>query len=641
MQSTLITRRALALTLTGLSLLGLQRVPAQTPAGTAAQNESILQKRYDAAQHYQAAGQLAEAATQYRIFIADTLGEVALGRAQAGQYDNAADAFDEALRLVPDFPMLQLEYARVALGAGHLEHARVLAKDLLQRYPANAKVAVAAHVVLGRALLKLDQNAAARLEFEAAVALDPSFPNGYELAIADLNLGDIAAARKVFHEMESSFGDTAALHLYFGQAYGNSDFQADAVAELQKALAEDPKLPGAHYALAVAELATAGDSKLAEAEAELRQEIQISPKDAQPYAALGHLIALHGQTPADFAEAERDLQQATNLAPDNPDAYLYLGQLDAAQNKPTEAIAALRRSIELTTDVSRNAYQVQKAHYLLARLLRQSGDKEAADQELQRSQALLQQNLTRDQQRLSDYLQEKQHNDRSTEFHQTMQAVPDDLKPNPQTAAAVAAFEKRVTPAVADSYNNLGAIAASQQQLPLALTCFTHAAEWSPALPGLDFNWGRAAFEAGDYAQAVGPLQRYLRAHPQEDGARRVLGVSQYMQKDYAAARATLQPLATHAEETPRIRFVYADSLLKTGDAADAIAPLEALAKLTPVLPEVQPALAEAYATLGRQQLAAGNTAEASKTLEQALRLDPKNAALQQALQQARQGGPR
>lgn len=602
MQSCFFARSRVALPWIGLALLSSQPLHAQATAGGARQDESILQKRYDAAQQYQAAGHLAEAATQYRIFIADTLGEAALGRAQAGQYEVAADDFDEALRLVPEFPMLQLEYARVALSFGRLDHARVLAKDLLQRYPANAKVDVAAHVVLGRVLLKQDQNAAARQEFEAAVALDANFQNGYQLAIADLNLGDIEAARKVFHEMESSFGDTAALHLYFGQAYGNSDFQADAVAELQKALAEDPQLPGAHYALAVAYLATAGDSRLADAEAEIRKEIQLSPKDAQPYAALGHLIALHGQTPAEFAEAERDLQQATTLAPDNPDAFLYLGQLDAAQNKPAEAIAALQRSIVLTTDVSRNAYQVQKAHYLLARLLRQSGRKDEADEELKRSQALLEQNISRDQQRLSDYLQEKQRADRATEFHQTMQAVPDEIRPNQRTAAAVAAFEQRVAPALADSYNNLGAIAAGQQQLPLAVVCFEHAAEWSPSLPGLDFNWGRAAFEAGEYAQAIGPLQRYLLAHPQEDGARRVLGLSQYMQKDYAAARTTLQPLAGHADEAPRIRFVYADALLKTGDAAGALPLLEALAKLTPALPEVRPALAEARAALAHKQ---------------------------------------
>ena len=42
---------------------------------------------------------------------------------------------------------------------------------------------------LGRTLLKLNRNQEARKELEAAVALDPTFPNGYDLAVACLDLG--------------------------------------------------------------------------------------------------------------------------------------------------------------------------------------------------------------------------------------------------------------------------------------------------------------------------------------------------------------------------------------------------------------------------------------------------------------------
>ncbi len=567
---------------------------SQPPARTS--GDSILHKRYQAAQKFQAANDLDHAAEQYRIFLADALGEVAIGRAEAGQYDRAEDDFDESLKLVPDFPMLQLEYARAALTAGQAEHASLLARALLASPSANQKIQTEAHALLGRALLKLDKDSEARAQFEAAVALDPTFDNGYQLGIADLNLDDADAARKVFAEMLTSFGDTPGIHMDFGEAYNNSDFQSDAVAEFRKAIAESPKQPGAHYALAVALLATGGNSQLHEAEDELRQEIANSPKDAASYAALGHLLARNSPSPAEATEAEFDLKHATALDPANPDAFLYLGQFYAEQQRIPDAEAALRQSIALTLDPSRNHYQVQKAHYLLGRLLVQSGDKAAADQQIAASQALMEQSRNHDQSRLSDYLQEKKPSGMGADLAPSAQPTPAKPPAAHKSSAAVEAFEKQITPAVADSYNNLGAIAASQQRYPAALTYFARAAEWQPALPGLDFNWGRAAFEAGAYSQAIGPLSRYLKANPAEDGARRVLGISLFLTHDFRAARTTLAPLANNPAEAPLLQFAYADSLVKTGDAADAIPRLEALAKTTPTLPDLPAALSEARA---------------------------------------------
>jgi tetratricopeptide (TPR) repeat protein len=626
----------------GQTLAANKTTPQASTAGgdanrssASASDESILQKRYEAAQRFQANGDLAHAAVQYRVFLADALGEIAIGNSAAGRYDKAQDDFDEALRLVPDFPMMQLASARATLKAGRAEHASLLAKALLQRYPTNTKIQTDAHVLLGRALIKMDKNAEAKQQFEAALYLDPTFDNGYELAVADLNLGDAEGARKVFAEMLSSFGDTAALHMYFGQAYGNSDFQSDAVSEFEKAIAKDPRLPQVHYSLAVAYLATAGDSKLAQAEAELRKEIAISPKEAAAYAALGHLLATHGQGQNDQTEAEADLKKAAELDPANPDGLLYLGQFYADQKHVAEAETALRKSIALTTDVSRNSFQVQKAHYLLARLLMQDGDKTGADAELAASKALMQQNLSRDQNRLSQYLDETKRSGMGAEFAQPMKRIDDDQGNETKSTSAVDAFERRVTPAIADSYNNLGAIAGSEQDYAGALVDFQRAAEWQPSMPGLDFNWGRAAFSAAAYTEAIGPLGRFLQAHPEDKDARRILGLSQFMVKNYSGARGTLEPLAGRTGEAPPVQFAYADSLLKTGDAEAAVTRLEVLEKATPVLPEVRPALSEAYAIVGRRQLEKGDARGAVVNLQNAIRLDPDNAALRETLQQA------
>lgn len=625
-------------------------------------SESVLQRRYDAAQKFQAAHDLDHAAQQYQIFIADALGELAAGRARAGQYPQAANDFDTALALVPDFPAMQLEYAHVAFDSGDYDHAKLLASTVIRDYPDNPKIQADAHAILGRVLLKTNSDEDAKKQFETAVAFDPTFENGYELAVADLDLGDGKDATRIFSEMLASFGDTAAIHMYFGQAYGRSDFQDDAVAEFKKAIAKDDKLPGVHYSLAAAYLAAAGNSKLAEADQELRKEIAISPQSAVAYAALGHLLAQQQHDSATQLEAESDLKRAVAIDPQDPDGFFYLGQFYADLHQVPQAEAALRQSISLTKDVSRNAFQVQKAHYLLGRLLMQSGSVDEGKQQIAISQTLLQQNLQRARSQLSDYLQTSAPARAANAQAPPMPMTAEDHPLDPQAAHQTDLLEKQLAPAIADSYNNLGAIAGSKSNYRAALQYFEQAAEWNPTLPGLDLNWGRAAFAAGAFHQAIAPLSHYLRAHSDDDQIRSDLGLSQFFINNYAAARTTLESLQGKGSEAPQLQFAYAESLVHTGDLQAGLTRLLALEKANPNVGTVHRAIGEAYAAqrssaaedelltairldpadiqahilLAHLELAHGDANAALSNLEAAAKLDPQNAALQKELADTR-----
>ena len=638
-----------------LILISAASLPGQA-RDSGVSGRGSLQQHYNQAQELQGTGKLNEAAQQYRAFLADALGELAMGYGLMRDYTQAAPLFDEALAVGPDSPTLLLDYARTALILGDLARANTLATEFIQRYPGNREQLAQAHQVLGRTLLKQNRNQEARKELEAAVALDPTFPNGYDLAVACLDLDDEKCAVQIFTEMEKSFGDTAEIHMAFGRAYGDSDFQPRAVTEFRRAIEEDPRLPGAHYLLASVLLATGDDqSHLEGAETELKKELVISPRDSMTYAALGK-IAVSRQN---YAEAEANLKKAVLYGPKSPDAYLYLGQMYFATNRSSEAETALRQSIDLTTDVSRNRYQIQKAHFLLGRILMQKGQQDAAHTEMNISRDLANKTLAQDKSKLAGLLDSSGSQDAQDPSTASPVSAP---TADPAAVHKIEVSREQLKRPVADSYNNLGAIAATNNDYSDAVRYFEHAFLWNPSLEGLDYNWGRAAFAGSRFADAIAPLSRYLKAHPDDIGARSVLAISQFMTGNYPGCIDALEPAIGKTDLAPQAEYVYAASMIKTGRIASGVERLQALEKLHPEIPDVHRALGEALAQqgdkrraleelhtaiqlsprdadshydLGKMELEGGNTAAAIPELEAAAQLLPNSDKFHQELADA------
>ncbi len=586
--------------LLALSLL----LPHRAISQSRAPSPDTLQQQYLSAQSFQRSGNLTAAAAQYHAFLASALADLAMGYALVPDYAHASSLFDDALALDPNSPTLLLDYTHAALAAGDLPHTRTLASALLADPAATPQQLAEAHQLLGRTFLRLTRDQDARKQFEAAVALDPTFANGYDLAVACLDLDDEKCASNIFAEMQRSFGDTAEIHFAFARAYGDSDFQPHAIAELHRAIELNPRLPGEHYLLAALLLATTNDATpLAAAEAELRKELAIQPNDATSYAALGKIKL----TEKLYPDAETFLKKSIALAPTDPDAFLYLGQLYFETDQLDKAESALRQSITLTTDVSRNRFQVQKAHYLLGRILMKQGHPDAAHAEMTISRDLSDKTLAQDKTKLAALTDSPQDASAATP---TQSTTPNSSTPKDPTALTrVEAARARLTPALADSYNNLGAIAATNSDYPSAVAFFKQAALWNPTLDGLDFNWGRAAFAGSLFADAVAPLARYTRTHPNDTGARSALGFSQFMTADYRAALTTLAPIANSTDLAPQIAYAYAESLIKTGSLLAGIARLTTLEHAHPEIPDVHHALAEAYSLQGNHQRAADELA--------------------------------
>ena len=559
---------------------------------------AILQRHYDAAQNFHQQGDLERAAAEYRLLIGDALADLALGEAQAGDYSRAAPYFDGALELETDSPQIRLAYARAAMEAGDLDRAQALARQLLAEEAGNPKGLAAAHEVLGGTLLKMSKDPLARQELEAAVELNPSFDNTYNLAVACIDMDDEKCADRLFAGMEATYGDTPALHMQFGLAWSESDFQPRGEQEFKKVIAEDPTFPEAHYCLAATYLNENDVARMSLAEKELKEELAITPRDFLTWAALGKL-AMNQQN---YVAAARYLSRAIQLNPGNPDAWLYQGQMDYKLSQWAAAEKSLRKAIQLSTDPSRNRYQIEKAYYLLGRVLMREGKQQEAAAQMRLAQRYVQSNYARDR---AEWSGMQGRNAQAMGSSPTVLALKDTkVNADPVAIRRLADSRKRLSPVIADSYNNLGVIAAKNRDFSRASAYFEAAAEWNPSMPGLNLNRGQAAFSAGEFGTAVTPLAGYLREHPNDTRMRADLGISQFMTQDYQGCVTTLRPLVGQTDFTPQMAFMYADALVKTGHTDSGIERLTALEKAYPEIESLRLALGEAYLAIGRRQTA-------------------------------------
>lgn len=566
--------------------------------------QSPLQQHYDAAEMLQGQGDLAQAAFQYKLFLAEALHRVANARAQVGEYPEAVPLFDEAMALTPNYAELAIDYAKAALDAHDLVKAQHLAQNLVDadRKDSRDKQTASLRRLLGQAYLGMDDNQRAKDQFAAAVAISPTFENEYALAQSYLAMLDKQDAVKIFAKLQAEFGDTAVVHMQFGLAFWGADFPEEAIAEFKKTLARDDKFLDAHYSLGASYLKRSGDTAFPAAEAEFHKELSLHPNDFFSYYELGNLAMNEHR----LQEAERDLNRAAALNPYSDDVFLLLGDLDSRLGKTTEEETALRRAIKLCSDPSWNHYQIRGAHYELGLLLLQEGKADEGRKEMKIAEEILLQNRKLDAANLAGKAVVK------------FPVLNTDVITDPAAVAKVKQFEQQVGAAVADSFNNLGAISAQGEDYVAASAYFRQAADWNPTMDGLDYNWGRAAFGAQNYRQAEICLSRYMRAHPEDARPRVALGMSRFQLADYRGAIETLAPLGDQLNRVPLLSFAYADSLIKTGDVDRGIDLLERLQASSPGLAVIPAALGAALASQKEYR-------KAEAELRQGLRLDPAN----------------
>lgn len=601
----------LAITLAICASTKNPRLYAQAPSRAEAKqstpsSDSAMHRHYDAAYRLQSSGDLAGADAEHKLFLAEALHHAANGRANIGRYEQAAPLYEEALRLAPNDLALRLDDAKAAFDAGENAKATALAQSVLDLRTTKADASDAkSMLILGKALWGVGDHKKALEELKAAEALNPDLDDMYALGQAYLALGNKADASSIFGNIVAKFGDTAFIRMKLGYAYATENYFPEAIEEFKRAIAKDNSFPEAHYSLGASYIGKSGEEGYAQAEPEFRKELALHPADTFSYPQLGRIaLSRHDEKAAEF-----DLTRAIRLDPHSPETFTLLAQLYSETNRLPDAELALRHAIALTTDPSRNHYAIHTAHYQLGRLLIQTGNVSEGRQELQIAEQQLALNRSQDDVRL------------------TGKGAPQLPPVKPRTALPAEieeeqAFEKSAAPLMAGSYNNLGVHAAMQQQYEQAAAYFEQAAKWNPGLPGIDENWGRAAFAAGEYQQAVAPLRRSLQSHPGDKELRLDSGVSEYQVHDYSAALRTLQPIEPSLDSIPPVALEYADAMAKAGYVNQGMQRLQALEQTDPKDAAVHRVVAGWYAASGKYQ-------QAAEEMHTAINLDPSSADTQ------------
>lgn len=568
-------------------LLAISSLPGSAQ-NSRAQGEDPLQQHYEAAGKFLQSGDQERASVEYRAFLAQALHRIANGKADAGEFDAAAALFEEALTFSPGDRDLQFDYAKACFDADKLVQAKSLAQTVANSPGADR----AARFLLARVLFHLGEFELAQQLLEKVFAEKPAFNVGYLLAKTYLLLHQEQQARDLLAGMLEKFGDTAEDHVYFGRVYSETDHAQEAIVEFHRAMAIDAHAPDAHYYLGLAYLGHNEAAGYAQAIPEFRAELQINPNDFRSHYMLGY-IALKQRN---FSDAENELVSGLASAPRDLQSLLQLAEVYTDTNRLPEAEKELRLAISVASENSASEGQAGRAHYQLGRILEKTGRAQEAAQEM-KIVAEIQKRLGPSSMQTEDAKKTKEAQDE-----------PKRSGASPEKLAQLARFIDGLKPAVADAYNNLGAISSDSRDFGTAARYFQKAIVWDASLPGLDRNLGIALFYSAQYADAVQPLRRQVQSHQDDLPARSMLALSLYKTGDFRRVIEILQPVSAQIGADRNLTFAYADSYyqlgklqLDAGQTDAAIATLEAGKKLSPQNSRLHDQLAIAYHRAGHE----------------------------------------
>ncbi|MEI9975980.1 MAG: tetratricopeptide repeat protein [Ignavibacteriota bacterium] len=294
--------------------------------------------------------------------------------ARAGRYDEAIAEYDTGLRKSPDNPALLLnlglayyKMGRHADAAARFERAVSVSPQFKEQV---TLLLAACYNNLGR----YKEAAALLAPIEKDKAGDPGFD--YLFGTALIGDGQTAGAAAVIKRI-LSHGDSAEAYLLRGTLELTAHDRDPARADLEKAIALNPRLPGANARLGELLLAL-GDAE--RARTVFVQELVLDPDEFTSNLNLG-VLAKQDQA---YTESRRYLARALKSRPNDPGVRYQIANVDLATGSLDPARVALEALIAETPDFA-------EAHATLATVYYRQHRSADGDRERALSQKLMDQ----------------------------------------------------------------------------------------------------------------------------------------------------------------------------------------------------------------------------------------------------------
>jgi len=320
----------------------------------------------------QPAGDVEAAIRGYREYLAahpdsvQARSNLGVALARAGRYDEAIAEYDRALSASPDNPALLLNLGlayyktgRPAEAAIRFERASALAPQFKDQV---TLLLASCYNSLG----KYKQAIALLAPLEQAKSADPAFDYLYGTAL--IGDGQNGSGAAVIDRILSQ-GDSAEARLLRGTLKLRAHDYDAALADIEKAIALNDKLPGAHARLGELLLAKGESDR---ARTAFSAELVLDPDEFVSNLNMG-VLAKRDQ---DYVEARRYFERALRARPNDPGVRYQVANVDLATGNADQARKTLEALIGESPDFAEAHASLATVYYRLDR--RADGDRERA-----------------------------------------------------------------------------------------------------------------------------------------------------------------------------------------------------------------------------------------------------------------------
>lgn len=300
------------------------------------------------------------AESHFRLVLGSSLDELGDTYFRLGQFDQAEQAYQEALRNAPFFEALLVDLGYVHLFQRRFSEGVQAIDQLLALAPPSASF-ISGQSESVNQLRDLVTMAPVQLPARHLLAKLYFMQGNYEKAITELEWAqqiesgnrDIAytlglaylrqqpdRATQIFDKMLQSSGDSSRLRVARGRAYLETGHYSLALLEFQKAVQLKPTFALSHYYLGLAFLLS---DRAVPGITALNEELRASPNHYWTNLYSGFSAAMSGKA----EEAIRYLTLATHLNPTEPLSHFFLGQICFQVGETNKAITSFRNAIPL------------------------------------------------------------------------------------------------------------------------------------------------------------------------------------------------------------------------------------------------------------------------------------------------------